>query len=369
VSRFGKLPERNLDILRAVAVLCVLLNHVASVLWPGTVSVRPARLVPWYMLGRAGVLIFFVHTSYVLMGSLDRMRAHGLTGWSLAGVFYTRRAFRIYPLAIATVLLVYFAQLPVGPEPWSQPVAAGGWILSTNLALIQNLTATPSVLGVLWSLPIEVQMYLVLPVLGGALRRFTSFRMLLGWVGAMVLALVAISAVGESLLDHRLDLLLFAPCFVAGAIAYHLSARSSPRLPSAAWLPVLLILLFVFAAVPIVRVSADVGLPAYPWAWALSAIVAAGLILVRNSGESRLSSTAHTIAKYSYGIYLTHVPVLAFATRIWPATRTLSWWIVVLAGLAAAAWAAYRFIEAPGIRLGQHLTRGRPDLASYAPAP
>ena len=70
-------------------------------------------------IGEAGVLIFFVHTSYVLMGSLDRLRAEGFSGASLLKQFYLRRAFRIYPLAIAMLLIVRFGHLPARPEAWA----------------------------------------------------------------------------------------------------------------------------------------------------------------------------------------------------------------------------------------------------------
>src|SRR5665213_2328994 len=59
----------NLDLLRSIAVLLVLLNHVLSIF---QVDAGIGTL-PW-MLGRVGVLMFFVHTSFVLMLSLERSR-------------------------------------------------------------------------------------------------------------------------------------------------------------------------------------------------------------------------------------------------------------------------------------------------------
>ena len=48
-----------------------------------------------------GVLMFFVHTSMVLMLSLERTR---LSGRALFGAFYLRRAFRLYPFSMACVI-------------------------------------------------------------------------------------------------------------------------------------------------------------------------------------------------------------------------------------------------------------------------
>ena len=79
------LPERNLDVLRAVAVLCVFVDHLAD---PFTNTVGPFSA---WELGRLGVLMFFVHTSTVLMASLSRLQQGGRSGWALAKTFYVRR--------------------------------------------------------------------------------------------------------------------------------------------------------------------------------------------------------------------------------------------------------------------------------------
>ena len=81
-----KLPERNLNVLRASAVMAVLVDHLAN-----------AANHSMALLGRVGVLMFFVHTACVLMASLERNPS--------TFAFYVRRAFRIYPLAIAVVLV------------------------------------------------------------------------------------------------------------------------------------------------------------------------------------------------------------------------------------------------------------------------
>ena len=59
-----RLPERGLDVLRAFAVLCVLFDHSVEIV---------TGPLPWLSrIGLTGVLIFFVHTSLVLMASLER---------------------------------------------------------------------------------------------------------------------------------------------------------------------------------------------------------------------------------------------------------------------------------------------------------
>ena len=92
----GELP--NLDILRSLAVLLVLVSH--TLLYSGHFG-----WCGW--MGLTGVSIFFVHTSLVLMWSLER-DPH-------TGRFYIRRAFRIYPLWLVILTLTLLAKLPISP--------------------------------------------------------------------------------------------------------------------------------------------------------------------------------------------------------------------------------------------------------------
>jgi peptidoglycan/LPS O-acetylase OafA/YrhL len=360
------MPERNLDALRAIAVLCVLVNHVANVLLPGTFAARPAAIAPYDSIGEAGVLIFFVHTSYVLMGSLDRMRAEGFSGGTLVKQFYLRRGFRIYPLAIVMLLIVRFAHLPARPEYWAIYVRPDRLTFLSNLALTQNLTGSRVLLTPMWSLPIELQMYVVLPLLAWALRRSAPRLLPVFWLATVAFAMLVIHE--WALFGHPWDVLLYAPCFVAGATAYHLSKHVAPRASARWWLPFLFVLLATFVASPL-HIPGWIVVLNRGREWLLTAFVAIGLVFVQEGAKSRFFAMAHTIATYSYGIYLVHVPVLTVAVRVWPATHNPLFWIAVLVGIAGASWAAYRFVELPGIRLGRHLTRGRATAATFAPPP
>jgi peptidoglycan/LPS O-acetylase OafA/YrhL len=150
-----RLPQRNLDVLRACAVLGVLANHLDVAV--NDPSMTRQWIANW--LGRAGVLAFFVHTSLVLMSSLERQ-----SGGAVA--FYIRRALRIYPLAMFAVLAVRLFHI----TPWIPQIGRqahftlASWkAVGANMLLVQNLVGVRDITSVLWTLPIEVQMYLVLP--------------------------------------------------------------------------------------------------------------------------------------------------------------------------------------------------------------
>src|ERR1051326_3731881 len=101
----------NLDFLRSAAVLSVLSFHVL-LLFEKRHSYFASRLRFFHSVGHWGVLIFFVHTSLVLMFSLERqfVRSEGRPSYLQ---FMTRRVFRIFPLSLFVVLLVTILHLPV----------------------------------------------------------------------------------------------------------------------------------------------------------------------------------------------------------------------------------------------------------------
>ena len=103
----SKRDSANLDFLRAAAVLFVVTFHLMLFFQSDHVG----RLN--FPIGHWGVLIFFVHTSLVLMYSLERQEGSE-RGAPIYWSFLLRRCFRIYPLSCFVVLLIYLLRLPVG---------------------------------------------------------------------------------------------------------------------------------------------------------------------------------------------------------------------------------------------------------------
>ena len=205
-----------------MAVLMVVVRHVLAMFDP-----RPHWWLDLQALGIFGVLLFFVHTSLVLMASLSKAgrstQDFKARRWT---AFIIRRIFRIYPLSIAVVLLTYFVLVPAADAT----AAAAGIVdlvhardLWANLLLVQDLTRSPSILAPLWSLPAEVQMYLLLPLLfylveRGGIRAIVRVV----WPLSVVVAIVAWK------LDLRFTVARYAPCFVAGVGCFGLLRRSRP---------------------------------------------------------------------------------------------------------------------------------------------
>src|SRR5579862_891517 len=216
----------NLDFLRAMAVTMVVVFHL--LLFFGVWRQYGKNLSRF---GYAGVFFFFVHTSLVLMFSLERL-TRKYSGADLYLAFMIRRCFRIYPLGVLAVIIIVLFQLPmghVGPLGFqSVHVSMPGLI--SNLLLTQNLTNTESILGPLWSLPLELQMYVFLPLLFFMAVRIRTVRpLILLWVMAVALGLVQIR------FGHLPDLVRYIPCFLPGIIAFKSGEKSVRRVPFILW--------------------------------------------------------------------------------------------------------------------------------------
>jgi peptidoglycan/LPS O-acetylase OafA/YrhL len=348
------LPERNLDLLRAVAVLSVLASHV----------VFAAGLRSWFRwsgeLGWIGVACFFVHTSLVLMGSLER---HDSAHW--VRDFYLRRAFRIYPLAIAAICFVLAIRLPNTipriHETMRAFVAPSVGTLVSNLALVQNFTGRNDLLSPLWTLPIEVQMYLTLPACFLFARG--SGKPLVGlFVVSLVVAQVQLSDSGLVPVLWRLNTLALVPCFLSGVITYALLRRApTPKLPSRLWPLVLGACVVAGCLLP--PAGDRVNWPV----WIFCLVLGLVIPFVSNIGPGRLATASATIAKYSYGIYLLHVPALWIGLVAFRWLSPAGQWTMFAVALVATTVLAYHLIEKPGIALGVRLVQPRRAAPEVAP--
>jgi len=82
-----------------------------------------------------------------------------------------------------------------------------------------------SVVGPLWSLPWEVQMYLFLPLFFVLLRRFVSLWVVFVLWTASTLLAVAATQPGLPRMYHGA---VFPPMFIAGMVAFKLLLRAPP---------------------------------------------------------------------------------------------------------------------------------------------
>jgi peptidoglycan/LPS O-acetylase OafA/YrhL len=332
----------NLDFLRACAVLFVFAGHLLQTLHIETVF----GSVTIYDVAQTGVLIFFVHTSLVLMLSLERQEREG--GGRLFASFYIRRAFRIYPLAIAVVMVMVLGRIPPFPTaayaPWTWTT------IVSNLALIQNLTNEPSLYAPLWSLPYEVQMYVVLPFLFVYLRKHWQQE----WIARSLwlMAAVAITAAAMTRIP-AISILYYVPCFLAGLVSYRRWSSSRVRLPFAVW-P-----LAIVACVLLPSVAGAWAGPGalLPMGWV--ACLALGLVLpaIRELRAGWIQIAVSTIAKYSYGIYMSHGIALWLSLVVLKGEPLVVRIGMLMAGSVILPLLCYHLVEGPMMRMGGRIAR------------
>jgi len=153
-----------LDGIRGIAIAMVLLQHYFVALQvPGNSSIWNA-VAHRMTLAWSGVDLFFVLSGFLIVGIL--LDAKGSPRYFRT--FYTRRACRIFPLYFLLVAAMYAAKLTVlGKSDW---LFGGNFSLPHYLTFTQNFFAIdkwygPNWTGITWSLAIEEQFYLVIPLL------------------------------------------------------------------------------------------------------------------------------------------------------------------------------------------------------------
>ncbi len=341
--------------LRGLAVALVVLYH-AHVAFPG---------------GFVGVDVFFVISGFLIGGQLfDQIER---TGRISLVEFLARRARRLMPaLALATSITVALSVLVVEIGRPLRATAKTGIAASFAGANVQLHMAesdyfAPSAernpLLHTWSLSVEEQFYLALPLLfiaaGVLARRGRASRLRGGLL--TVLAVGAVSSVVLSeFLVRRTDtffgmartesLAFYAPFtraweFTLGvvlAIAWTARARASTPGVGVRGAGVLGLGLILWSALAL---NPDVPFPGVN-----AAAPAIGTALVLMGGSDRkgwphrlLSTPVLTrLGDLSYSLYLWHWPAIVLATALWP-TRQAPW--IAAAASLIPGWLSYRFVE------------------------
>src|SRR5258705_2482475 len=159
----------NLDGLRFFSFLIVFLSHIFAT------DKENIKSQPWFKFfkgrlfsdGDLGVSFFFVLSGFLITYLL--LKEKEIAKKIHVKSFYIRRALRIWPLYYFSVffgfvlfpfLKAYFGQVP---DETANPVLCS--LFLNNFDKIINGPPDSSVLGVLWSVAIEEQFYLVWPLL------------------------------------------------------------------------------------------------------------------------------------------------------------------------------------------------------------
>ena len=194
-------------------------------LGPLTLDFTPLASVGW-----AGVGVFYVLSGFLLWGVFDDW-ACGRSEDLRLGRFIERRALRILPPYYAQVALLAVLGLVT---TWVEPPRLT--TLAYHLTMTHSLSYDhfQAVNNVWWTLSIEAQFYVLLPLLALAVRRFGWASVLAGGIAVMLAwRLVAFDAFRDAPVIERVWILEQLPGridqFLLGMYASHLARASRGR--------------------------------------------------------------------------------------------------------------------------------------------
>ncbi len=327
--------RREIDGLRALAVLPVILYHAGAALLPG---------------GFLGVDVFFVISGYLITLLILQDLERG--AFSLKA-FYARRARRILPalftVVLVTIPLAFAILLPEQYAWFSKSLLAvlgfGSNFLFWRETGYYGPEASEKPLLHTWSLGVEEQFYFLMPLALMLLWRYARNHL-----GVLMLLATAIS---------------LALCEMASR---YFPAAAFFLLPTRAWE----LLIGAFCAWAQLRrpSSANNGLACFglllvlgsfflmhhemrlPSLWALPVVLGTALLLryaQLGSAIAQLLSLRPltAIGRISYSAYLWHFPPLALARTLSIPTDTPQFMAMLIVGTLTLAYLSWRFIEEP----------------------
>ncbi len=343
--------RRDVDGLRAVAILSVLAFHAAPQLVPG---------------GYVGVDVFFVISGFLISGIVFRDLDRGAFRFA---DFWTHRVRRIFP-ALAAVLLAtwafgWLALLPEDFERLGRHMAAGaGFVENLNLraeAGYFDVASETKPLMHLWSLAIEEQFYLLYPLSVWAVWR-------VGMRPASVVGFVLIVSFAWNLLrigpdpvgtffavETRLWELLIGGLAAAVALEARRGGAGWARAIERAFAPgtrLADVLSLAGAAAILVATASFDRATTFPGVAAALPVLGAVALLVAGPGalinRSLLAARPMVfVGLISYPLYLWHWPLLAAVRILGDGGETgvaVVAAVVASVGLATATW---RWVERP----------------------
>lgn len=350
-------PDRHLayrpdiDGLRTVAVLPVLLYH-AGLGCPG---------------GYVGVDVFFVISGYLIGSLIVRDCESG--GFDF-GRFWMRRIRRLFPaLAVtlaATALAGAFVLIPahlddLGKALVAQPLLAANFLFWSQSGYFETASEYQPLLHT-WSLAVEEQFYLVLPLLlVPLLKRGKRAAVIATWL--FIAASFAWSVHATAHHPSAAFFLLPARIWELG-LGLALALAAGPGAPRPVVKELASFLGLAAILVPVFLYDATTPFPGIA---ALAPCLGTVLLIRANAaaptaiGRLLASPLAVWIGKISYPLYLWHWPVLVLVRYHWVGAPLLPIAVACLALSFLLAWATWRWIESP-VRERRVLAGTRPLL-------
>jgi peptidoglycan/LPS O-acetylase OafA/YrhL len=355
---------RQLDSLRAIAVLLVIIHHWGP----------PGFFLSKLEAGPIGVTIFFVLSGFlitrILLQAREVAKEKDQPVGSLLKPFYFRRALRIFPIYYLTLAFLWLFHEQSGT---SIRDSIGYFLTYTSNFYFYSLSDWDGITSHLWTLAVEEQFYLVWPFL----MLFVRKQHLLP-----VMLLFTAIGVGSQYYfrDHALGGILTTSCFdsfgMGGILAWlcvhgtHHFDRTISFLQKAVLLTVPVLVLDYFLAdwflLPF-RLAVSL------WSMVLLAGVVRGTFRRGLVGKVLDLTALQFVGRISYGLYLYHYiipqylrgffmetlhPLLPFGLS--NKTAYVLFQVEMLLVLLLFSWFSWVLIEKPLLRFKDRFEYSRP---------
>ena len=321
----GFIPE--IDGLRFIAITTVVLHHLATLLErqvldgrQGPAAAEGNDFLFWLVHhGGVGVQVFFAISGFILATPFVKAAFAGGRPVMLKEYFW-RRLTRLEPPFVVCMLLLYVAWTvivpalgltldhPPGPANLGYSLLYAHYLRYGELSLVN---------GVTWSLEIEVQFYILMPLIAQVFRIRSSVARRATMVTAMICTVLVKGLFDEKLQTYHLSLTLlgYLHCFLVGLLfadIFIVDWRGRPVRGSFAW--------------DLIGMAAVVGVLLLGGAASVSPLNIGGFLVCdlllfyaafRGRGVQAFMANRWiaTVGGMCYSIYLWHFAVL-FATTV-----------------------------------------------------
>ena len=368
------MAKRNIEIdhLRSFAIIFVLALHLSDIAYGGTAI--PAFIRTNLNL-QSGVDIFFAVSGYVISASLHRFWTGTDCPIEDYCIFLTKRFFRLWPaMSFWLVSWVLFASITENSYGWitlsdALNRAVAGLIYMSNIA---EFIGGHSAMGHFWSLAVEWQFYLFLPIILLCLKR-NNLRFY--FLSVLVLFSAIYRPGGDDWSIFRIDALGI------GIFVYMLvhiwNAKFTVNVNAIGAFCFSLTLLFICAALP----SSGMGGASLQL---LTSVLSGSLVFcasqnIKLISDFRIPKTMIWIGERSYSLYLGHITAAFISVMINDrilyflemseqtiASRTMMLILMVLLSCLFAE-ISYRYLELPFNKYGHALAKkmGRDRIRAH----
>ena len=347
----------DIDSLRAIAVVSVIINHLSSSILPG---------------GFIGVDVFFVISGFLITSQIYKEALQH--DFSIVQ-FYKRRINRIIPALLTVIIASLIAgALILSPTDFSLLAKSSIFALIglSNIFLWREYgnyfsgNASEAPLLHTWSLGVEEQFYVIWPILIILLLKINK-KHAVGILTLTCVAAIAFSEIATDLVASASYYLLptrFFELMIGGLLAL-LIAHKRPE--NRIYAELCCFLGFVLIGGSLFLLSKTSSFPGINALWPC---IGTALLIWAGDSKATFSKILHNrpmqfTGLISYSLYLWHWPIIAFVNYLGFTIDFLTGSCIVLVS-TLLAWLTWKFVEGPMRRSGGSLNTKQVFLWRFA---